>query len=87
MPTKYILVGGHPQRAPDNGKKLVEDMIAGFDEPVKMLLCYFARPKYQWGPNMILDKVFFRHHSNGKKITFELAQVETFIDQLKWANE
>jgi peptidase E len=84
--TKYILIGGYPRKAPDGGKALAEEMVKGFDEPIKLLVCYFARPKYQWGVNMIEDKMFFSNHLKGKKIEFQTAKVETFIEQLKWAD-
>lgn len=86
MSVKYILVGGYPRNAPDGGKALAEEMVKGFSEPIKLLACYFARPKYQWNVNMFVDRLFFRNHLKGKRIEFQIARVETFIKQIRWAN-
>lgn len=84
--SKYILVGGYPRKAQDGGKALAEEMVRGFNEPIKLLVCYFARPQLQWKINMVEDHLFFRNHLKGKKIDFQTAKVETFIEQIKWAN-
>lgn len=57
--TKYILVGGYPRKAEDGGKALAEEMMKGFEDPVKFLICYFARPRIQWEVNMGEDRLFF----------------------------
>lgn len=84
--TKYILVGGYPRKAPDGGKALAEEMVKGFEEPIKLLICYFARPRIQWELTMIEDCLFFGAHLPDKKINFKIARVGTFISQLRWAN-
>lgn len=84
--TKYILVGGYPRKAPDGGKALAEEMVRDFEDPVKFLICYFARPRIQWEVNMVEDRLFFGGHLSGKKIEYQMAQVDTFVEQLHWAN-
>jgi len=84
--TKYILVGGYPPKASDGGKALAKEMIKGFKEPVKFLVCYFARPKIQWKSNAKEDRLFFQNHLKGKKIEFQIATVKNFIEQMKWSN-
>lgn len=84
--TKYILVGGYPRKAPDGGKALAEEMVKGFEDPIRLLICYFARPRIQWEINSIEDKMFFGGHLGGRKVEYQMAQVETFLDQLRWAN-
>src|SRR3989344_3886139 len=84
MATKYILIGGYPRKALDGGKALAEEMVGGFKEPYKMLVCYFARPKYQWKINMIEDRLFFGNHLKGRKLEFKIAQVDTFREQIRW---
>jgi len=86
MATKYILIGGYPRKALDGGKALAEEMVGGFKEPYKMLVCYFARPKYQWKINMIEDRLFFGNHLKGRKLEFKIAQVDTFREQIRWAD-
>ena len=84
--TKYILVGGYPRKAKDGGKSLAEEMIKGFNEPIKFLICYFARPRLYWAAMMIEDRLFFGNHLKGKKIEFQIAKLEKFTDQIKSAN-
>lgn len=84
--TKYILVGGYPKRAQDGGKALAEEMVKGFTEPVRFLVCYFARPEDQWEANFTDDKEFFAKELPGTSIEFKIATVKDFIEQLQWAN-
>lgn len=82
--TKYILIGGYPRKAEDGGKALAEEMVKGFEEPIKLLICYFARPRLQWELNMVEDHLFFGGHLSGKKVEYQMAKVDTFIDQIRW---
>src|SRR3989344_4720811 len=84
--TKFILVGGYPRRAADGGKGLAQEMVKGFKEPIKMLICYFARPTIQWKLNAVEDRQCFRKHLVGKKVEFKTAQIENFSEQVNWAN-
>ena len=82
--TKYILVGGYPHKAADMGKAFAEELVKDFQEPVKLLICYFARPRIQWEVNYTADKLFFDALASGKEIEYQLARVETFIEQVQW---
>lgn len=84
--TKYILVGGYPWKAPDGGRAFAEELVAGFSEPIKILECVFARPREEWGKACSQDKEFFEKHLPNKVIEIQLAQPETFLEQVKWAN-
>lgn len=86
MKTKYILVGGYPNRAPDKGKAFCEEVIRGFNEPVRILDCMFARPEDTWAEELAYDKKFFKDHLPNKKIEIELAEPDKFLKQIKWAN-
>jgi peptidase E len=83
--TKFILVGGYPHKAEDGGKAFTQELLKDFDDPVKLLICYFARPRQQWDVNYVADKVFFANHSS-LKIEYQLAKVDQFIEQLRWMN-
>lgn len=85
MNTKIILVGGYPRKAADGGKAFCEELVVGFPEPVNILDCLFARPVENWAKAYGEDKEFFERHLPGKKLEVVLAQPETFIDQLEWA--
>jgi hypothetical protein len=84
--TRFILVGGYPRKAPDRGRAFSEELVSDFQEPVKLLLCYFARPADSWEQNFDEDKDFFSKHLPGKDIEFKAASVEHFIGELAWAN-
>ncbi len=84
--TKYILVGGYPRKAPDGGKAFAEQFIRGFDEPVRLLECMFARPKENWEKSYAEDKEFWGKHLPDKQIEFQLADPGKFVEQVKWAN-
>ncbi len=84
--TKYILVGGYPKKSPDGGKAFAEELIKGFDEPVKVLECLFARPRDNWEKAYAEDAEFFTKHLPSKQVEFQLAQPETFLEQVRWAH-
>lgn len=85
MATKYILVGGYPHRASDEGKAFCEEIVAGFGEPVKLLDCLFARPRENWDKAFEQDKDFFTKHIPDRKIKIQRADPEKFIEQVHWA--
>jgi peptidase E len=84
--TKYILVGGYPWKASDNGKAFIDELVKGFEEPVKMLECLFARSQEGWQKAYTADEEIFTKHLQGKKFELQLANPERFIEQLRWAN-
>jgi peptidase E len=86
MATKYILVGGYPNKAPDGGKAFSEELVKGFDEPVRILECLFARSRDSWDKIFAEDKEFFTKHLPAKKLDFQLAEPERFREQIIWAN-
>jgi len=83
--TKYILVGGYPWKAKDEGKAFYEEIAKGFTEPIRILICAFARPQEEWDETLREDKEVFIKHLPAKKIDLKIAQPESFIDQVKWA--
>jgi len=46
--TKYILIGGYPNKAIDGGKTICQEAIRGFPQPINILICLFAREYNQW---------------------------------------
>src|SRR3989344_2911688 len=84
--TKFILVGGYPRKAPDGGKAFSEELVKGFNEPVKILQCLFARPRDNWETAYAEDVEFFQKHLPDRKLDFQLSQPDTFIEQIKWAD-
>ena len=86
MGIKYILVGGYPHKASDRGKSFCEELIAGFDESVRILDCLFARPTDNWDKAFEQDKDFFVQHVPDKRLELQRAEPERFVEQVKWAN-
>ncbi len=84
--TKYILIGGFASKAADGGKAVCEEMVKGFVEPVKMLICLFARPEAGWASKFEEDKVFIAGHLPGKQLDMRIAMVANFTEQVKWAD-
>ena len=85
MTTKYILVGGYPHKAADGGKAFCEELVKGFEEPVRILECLFARPRDNWEKAFNQDKDFLLHNLPNKKLEFQLANPERFGEQVVWA--
>lgn len=84
--TKFILLGGFPQKADDGGKAFYEELVKGFQEPIKVLFCMFARPEGAWQKTFIEDQAIFAQHLPNKKLTLKMASPEKFLDQIRWAN-
>jgi peptidase E len=84
--TKYILVGGYPHKAKDKGKALCEESIAGLNEPIKILICLFARDKKQWTKLFKENQQFFIKNLPAKKLEFILANEKNLIKQIQSSN-
>ena len=79
--TKFILVGGYIQKATDGGKAFAEAVVDGFDQPVRILVCAFARPHDAWEETLQNDKQFFTSMLRVKTL-LTLATPENFLEQL-----
>lgn len=87
MTSKYILIGGYVRNAPDGGKAFCEELIKGFSEPVKILVCLFAEEDVAvWPEKFQRDHELFDQMLHDKKLDLQLAQRETFVEQIKWAD-
>lgn len=84
--TRLILVGGYPHKAPDGGKAFCEEVVKGVEGPIRLLDCLFARPKDNWEKAYAQDKEFFTTHLPGRQLVIELAQIETFAEQVREAD-
>lgn len=84
--TKYILVGGYPYKAKDGGKAMCNEAVAGFSEPVKILICLFARQSEQWDKLYEENKRFFIKNLSKIKLDFTLAAERDFENQIKDSN-
>ncbi len=83
--TKYILVGGYPNKTDDGGKALFSALVEGKTEPVKFLECLFSRDKDSWEKSFSDDKDYLDNNID-KKIDIRYATEENFMEELKWAD-
>jgi peptidase E len=81
--TKFILVGGYPHKAPDGGKAFSEELVKGFNQPVRVLDCLFARPRDNWEKAFNQDKDFYTKHLPNIKFIITLADPDKFIEQIE----
>lgn len=84
--TKYILLGGYAKKAADGGKAFCEELVRGFEQPVRILDCMFAASEDTWSERFAGDKEMFAKHLPGVELDFKLATVSEFFEQVKWAN-
>lgn len=83
--TKFILFGGSIYKASDGGQSFCDEFVKGFDAPVKILDCIFARPEGDWREQFKKDKAFFEEFLKGKFET-NLATTKDFVEQMRWAD-
>jgi peptidase E len=86
--TKFILHGGMTRIPCENNDKFYKEIISSVNEPVKVLLIFFAAQKERWAE---LDKEHrekFTERAGNKKIEFKIAseKVEDFVDQINWCD-
>lgn len=81
--TKFILIGGYPYKAADDGKSMCEEAILGIDEPIRVLICLFARKKEQWDKLLNDNSDFFKRNLPDTNLTFSLATEKGFSKQIE----
>ncbi len=85
--TKYILVGGYVRNALDGGKGFCQELIKGFEEPVKILDCLFAEDDNSlWPEKLRKDQELLSLMLPDVDIQWQLAQISTFRQQISWAD-
>jgi len=83
MKIKYILGGGIPQSALDGGVAFCEEIVTGFNGPVKILDCLFARSPEKWESAFSEDKAFFARCLPDTNLKIQLADPNQFIEQIR----
>lgn len=78
--TKYVLCGGFPALARDNGQAFIATITSGLDEP-SVLFCGFAQPETAWESKRIETEQFFSGWSTISK-PVALAQHDLLLDQI-----
>lgn len=80
--TKYILIGGYPNKAFDGGKSMCDEAIKDLSGTIRVLICLFARPESSWFTLFEENKEFFIKNLNDTGMKFTLAKPNEFIKQL-----
>jgi peptidase E len=80
---KFILVGGFPAKNANSGKLFAEEVVEGFDQPIRILECLFARPEHEWQKAFEGDQLFFASQLRDRKINMTLASPAHFLEQLR----
>lgn len=83
--TKYILAGGNDRQFEDYGVRLAEEVYKTVKRPARILSCFFAVPEDQWR-HKTLDREDWFRSCFGADIQYNLARLETLIDQVENAD-
>lgn len=75
--------GGNPQSAPDGGVAFCEEIVTGFDQPVKILDCLFARSPEKWEEAFSEDKEFFTRCLPNTNLQMQLADPNQISEQIR----
>ena len=87
METKFILHGGFdPKQCIQENDSFLKRILKDASSNPKILLVYFAKEPNRVLKNMEEDILQFKKNSNGKNISFELADEKSFLEQIKRAN-
>jgi peptidase E len=84
--TKFILLGGYLSRAQDGGKSFADELVKGFGDSPKILLCFFARPQETWRHIFEKELAAFRAYMPNKNPEIKLAHTDTYTEQVRWAD-
>lgn len=86
MSTRYVLVGGYPQKAADGGRAFCQEVVDGFDQPIRVLVCLFARLPETWVAVFRETEAFFSNCLPDVQVEYQQADQKIFLEQVKWAN-
>ena len=80
--TKYVLNSGGISNKPELAKKFFTEVVSGFGNRPKLLICCFALPREEWEEKFSDDKSNTDFFSEDITPKFELAFPDMFKDQL-----
>ena len=83
MTTKIILHGGYAGRVNEQNNVFFSEILKDVPENMKVLLVYFAKEKDEYDRMEREDKQQFENNSRGRKLSFEIASENDFIEQIK----
>lgn len=83
--TKFILHGGYSDRENQNNDLFYEEMLKDKQDNTTILIVYFAKDKEEWKQKFDLHKQAFLKAAGDRKIIFEIAIEDAFLDQIRRA--
>lgn len=86
MKTIYLLHGGYPKVRNELNKKFYQRLQRDLPDGANLLLVYFSRPLEKVPEIFEMQKVDLAENTRGKKIHYEVATEENFLEQLKNAD-
>lgn len=84
--TKFILHGGFPSRPNEANFNFFREILQDTPREVRVLLVYFAKEKEEHERCSNENKSLFNKNSGDKKLLFEIAQEEVFLEQVARAD-
>ena len=84
--TKYILHGGDIFKRNSDNNNFFREMTLGLEGRIRVLLNYFAREESEIDKLAKQDKQRIVRYSENKNLEFQVAEIERFENQIKWAN-
>ncbi len=86
MKTKFILHGGYADRLNEHNDNFFKEILKDVPEEISVLLVYFAKDKEGHGERVKKNKSLFNKNSGNKKLSFEVASENTFLEQVSKAD-
>ncbi|MEI6850750.1 MAG: Type 1 glutamine amidotransferase-like domain-containing protein [Candidatus Saccharibacteria bacterium] len=86
MSIKYIIHGGNAQDKNEANAKFFREILSDFTDDANILLVQFAAVPEKQDVYKTRHISQFEDVSNGRKLNFQVAEVDKFIEQVKWAN-
>lgn len=84
--TTFILHGGFTPGGAQEDNPFFSEILRNAPNPARVLLVYFAKEADRVIKNLNEDLVQFDHNRNDKDISFEVAEIEKFEEQVKRAD-
>ena len=85
--TKYVLNSGGMRDKPELSRQFFSEMLEGFGEKPKLLICFFASPREDWEEKYQQDIESIQTLvPDGVEPVFEMASPDTFVKQVKTAD-
>ncbi len=84
--TKYILHGGNTFEKNNDNNNFFREMTLGLEGRIRILLNYFSRQESEIDKLAKQDEQRLLRYSKNKDLEFQVAEIEIFEKQLRWAD-